>query len=141
MFCASRRFYEFIASEDELKKLAARIEEEIKNLDERRASLLERRFLEHFLLSPDSRDYKELKPFQDKGHGYIWNFWNSCRIFVEYKDQTFASAEEFLSDVDAQFRQLADLTPLHPPQSYYHPVVAVGDENCPAWLHQIQPLW
>jgi transcription-repair coupling factor (superfamily II helicase) len=119
--------YEFLASEDELKKLAGRIEEEVKTLDERRASLLERR-LEHFLLSPDSRDYKELKPFQEKGHGFIWNFWSGCRIFVEDKDQAFAAAEEFLANVDVQFRQLADLTPLHPPQSYYHPVIAVSDE-------------
>lgn len=111
---------EYLASQDELSALGERIADEIKNLDERRSSLLERK-LEHFLLSPDSRDYKELKPFHDKGHGFIWDYWQNCRIFVDESEQTFTAAEEFFTNVENKFLQLGDLTPLLPPQSYYHP--------------------
>lgn len=117
---------EFIAGQDELAHLSATIEEEMKGLDERRASLLARR-LEHLLLSPDSRDYKELKPFAEKGHGFIWDFWKNCRLFVEESDQVFTAAEEYFSGYESQFRQLADLTPLQPPQAYYHPPLTVCD--------------
>ncbi len=117
---------EYLADEEELAKVAGRVEEEMAVLDERRSSLLARR-LEHLLLNPDSRDYKELKPFVEKGHGFIWDYWQDCRILVEESDQVITAAEEFFAGCESQFRQLADMTPLQPPQSYYHPPLTVSD--------------
>ncbi|MBU1109592.1 MAG: transcription-repair coupling factor [Candidatus Riflebacteria bacterium] len=110
---------EFITGESEIQLLCERITEELQGLDERRASLLRRRH-EHLLAHPDSRDYKELKPFVEKGAGYLWDFWKNCRIIVEEHDQLTAVAEEIYDGFDKQFAQLNDLTPLRPPQYYYH---------------------
>jgi len=117
---------EYLADEAELADLASRIAGEVKNIDERRASLLDRR-LEHFFLNPDSRDYKELKPFVEKGHGFIWEYWQNCRIFIDESDQSLTAATELFAAWEAQYRQLSDLTPLQPPQSYYHPPLTVAE--------------
>ncbi|NCB38406.1 MAG: transcription-repair coupling factor [Erysipelotrichia bacterium] len=110
---------EFVASDDELHSLVAKIEEELGTLDERRASLLARR-LEHLLGQPDSRDYKELKPFVEKGHGHLWDFWKDFRIIVEESDQTITAFEDVFAALSQQYEQLQDLTPLRPPHFYYH---------------------
>ena len=110
---------EFIADENEMQHLRERIAEDLQGLDERRASLLLRR-REHLLAHPDSRDYKELKPFVEKGAGYLWDFWKNCRIVAEERDQITAVADEIYDGFDTQYSQLNDLTPLRPPQYYYH---------------------
>lgn len=110
---------EFITEEHELQKINERIIEEMSGLDERRSSLLLRRH-EHLLAHPDSRDYKELKPFIEKGSGYLWDFWKECRIIIEEHDQLSAVADEIYDGYAAQYAQLNDLTPLRPPQYYYH---------------------
>jgi len=110
---------EFVADDSDMQKLSARVAEEFAGLDERRASLLQRRH-EHLLAHPDSRDYKELKPFVEKGSGYLWDFWKNCRIVVEEPDQMAALSDEVYGGFEAQFEQLNDLTPLRPPQYYYH---------------------
>jgi transcription-repair coupling factor (superfamily II helicase) len=115
---------EFIAEEHELQQINARIIEELVGLDERRSSLLLRRH-EHLLAHPDSRDYKELKPFIDKGVGYLWDFWKNCRVIVEEHDQLTAVADEIYDGFSAQYAQLNDLTPLRPPQYYYHRPAAI----------------
>ncbi|HAE38239.1 MAG TPA: hypothetical protein DCG57_06310, partial [Candidatus Riflebacteria bacterium] len=104
---------EFIAEEHELQQINERIIEELVGLDERRSSLLLRRH-EHLLAHPDSRDYKELKPFIDKGVGYLWDFWKNCRVIVEEHDQLTAVADEIYDGFSAQYAQLNDLTPLRP---------------------------
>lgn len=110
---------EFIADEAEIHSLNTCLAGEIAGLDDRRASLLQRRH-EHLLSHADSRDYKELKPFVEKGGGYLWDFWKNCRIIVEEYDQFTAVAEEVYQGIEAQFAQLNDMTPLRPPQYYYH---------------------
>lgn len=117
---------EFVAREDELQTIVNKIQTELAGLDERRASLLSRR-LEHLLTNPDSRDYKELKPFIDKGHGYIWDFWKTCRVFIEEGEQTIETFAEIFEGFEQQFKQLQDLTPLQPPTCYYHPPVTVAE--------------
>lgn len=118
---------EYIATDNELALISTRIEEEVAGLDERRALLLGRR-LEHFRMNPDSRDYKELKPFVEKGHGYLWDFWKNCRIILEESDQAFTAFAEVFDGFEGQYSKLQDLTPLRQPQNYYHPASSVTDE-------------
>lgn len=110
---------EYIASSDEINDVAKRIEEEILKIDSKRGTQLSRR-LEHFLSNPDSIDFKELKPFVEKGYGFLWSYWKDCRIIIEEKDQSLLSMEEFAKKVEFLYKQLGDLTPLRPPRHYYH---------------------
>lgn len=110
---------EYVATQEELKFVAQRLEEEILKLDKKRGTLLSRR-LEHFMMNPDSIDFKELKPFVEKGYGFLWEFWQDSRIIVEESEQTLLAMEEFTKKVENLYRQLGDLTPLRPPRHYYH---------------------
>ena len=85
---------EYVATQEELKFVAQRIEEEILKLDNKRGALLSRR-LEHFMMNPDSIDFKELKPFVEKGYGFLWEFWQESRIIIEETEQTLLAMEEF----------------------------------------------
>ena len=110
---------EYVATQEELNKLAERIESEVLKLDSRRGNLISRK-LEHFLTNPDSIDYKELKPFIEKGYGFLWDYWKDCRIIIDEKDQTYLALEEFRNKLETQYNQLGDLTPLRQPRHYYH---------------------
>lgn len=118
---------EYIAEDGELQQINQRLVDEMQGLDERRASLLQRR-QEHLLAHPDSRDYKELRPFVNKGAGYLWDFWKSCRMILEEPDQAAVLADEVFAGFTEQFAQLTDLTPLRPPQFYYHRPQTVMEE-------------
>ena len=110
---------EYVASQEELKQVAERIEDEILKIDKKRGTQLSRK-LEHFMMNPDTIDYKELKPFVEKGYGFLWDFWKEYRIIIEETEQTFLAMEEFAKKTEALYKQLGDLTPLRPPRHYYH---------------------
>ena len=110
---------EYVATDSDLKLVSDRIETELLKLDSKRATQLSRK-LEHFMMNPDSIDYKELRPFVEKGYGYLWEFWKDCRIIIEESDQTLLALEEYSKKIDNLYRQLGDLTPLRPPRHYYH---------------------
>ena len=110
---------EYVATPDELKMLSERIESEVLKLDSKRGTQLSRK-LEHFMMNPDSIDYKELKPFIEKGYGFLWDYWKDCRIIIDEKDQTYLALEEFRNKLETQYNQLGDLTPLRQPRHYYH---------------------
>lgn len=110
---------EYVATEDELLGITSRIEAEILKQDERRSNLLSRK-LEHFMMSPDTLDFKELKPFVEKGYGFIWEYWKDCRIIIEESEQCFLGLEETTKKIENLYKQLGDMTPLMPPRHYYH---------------------
>lgn len=117
---------EFMADAVELTTVIERIAAEISGLDERRSLLLSRRH-EHLLAHGDSRDYKELKPFVEKGGGYLWDFWGKFRLIVEEGAELFSAFTDFFTELQKQHQQLQDLTPLPPPHYYYHHETAVTE--------------
>jgi transcription-repair coupling factor (superfamily II helicase) len=117
---------EYIADSAEIAAIIDRVAEEIGNLDERRSLLLARRH-EHLLAHADSRDYKELRPFVEKGAGYLWDYWSECRILLEDGNELFSVFEEIFTAFLQQHQQLNDLTPLLPPHYYYHHWTALGE--------------
>ena len=111
--------FEFVTDQDEYSKIEAKVEAEIPTLDERRAGLLERK-LEHFRTAPDSRDYKELRPFVHKGDGYVFDFWQDLHIIIDEADQTIQAFDEVFENFERRFEQSQDTTPLKQPHAYYH---------------------
>lgn len=118
---------EAVVDPAEIERILAKVADEITGLDERRSLLLSRRH-EHMMAHGDSRDYKELKPFVEKGSGYLWNYWKEFRLLLEEGEQVFEAFSEVFAGFDKQFNQLQDLTPLLPPHYYYHHETAAIDE-------------
>ncbi|HEY9070873.1 MAG TPA: transcription-repair coupling factor, partial [Candidatus Ozemobacteraceae bacterium] len=100
------------------------------------AELLQRR-LERFNGRPDSRDIRELMPFFAPGRAYLWDAWPTARILLEDPDQIRDELETFLSDQHLRFAATRELTPLLPPDAYYHPadttLAALGGRNAAAF--------
>ncbi|HNW35407.1 MAG TPA: hypothetical protein PKM25_10780, partial [Candidatus Ozemobacteraceae bacterium] len=88
-------------------------------MDATRAELLQRR-LERLSGRPDSRDIRELMPFFAPGHSYLWDAWPTARILLEDPDQIAEELDAFISDQQVRYAASIDLTPLLPPEAYYH---------------------
>lgn len=110
---------EFIVDEKTKESIYEATLNGISNLDAKKAAILERK-LEHFTTRADSRDFRELIPFFNKPDGMLWEYWKDFRIVVEESDNLAETFENFISNQHTKFRIESDITPLLPPDRYYH---------------------
>jgi len=110
---------EILVSPGEIEEIVKKAEVLQENMPVTKSELL-KRHIERLLSNPSSLDFKEMKPFVSPGAAFLWEFWDEPRIFIESFDQFEENLYEFEKNQRVLFSKLGDLTPLLPPENYYH---------------------
>ncbi|RCK81003.1 MAG: Transcription-repair coupling factor [Candidatus Ozemobacter sibiricus] len=116
---------EILPSPADLAAIITAVEQAIAQVEEPTAREVLQRRLERLRAHPDSRDLRELAPFHAPGRFSLWDYWSGCRLFIEDPDQLGEALDHFHREVQQSWRKAAELTPLPPPEAYYHSTEAV----------------
>ncbi len=116
---------EVLPSPADLAAITAAVERALEEVAEPTAREVLQRRLERLRAHPDSRDLRELGPFHAPGRSFLWDYWSGCRLFVEDPDQLGEALDSFHQGLQQSWRKAAELTPLPPPDAYYHPAAAL----------------